>query len=202
MKTAITPTRAENYPEWYQQVVKAADLAETSDVRGCMVIKPWGYAIWENIQRELDRQFKATGHENAYFPLFIPMSFLEKEAEHVEGFAPELAVVTRAGGKELDRTNADLRAYARRACDVAEQRAVACVDARLASCRRRRFRSRDLHVKQPAPYFLCKSSENRTNLYHLGEPRRQPEEQHPSGRPVAHCEGFRPTGPTSAQECR
>ena len=79
-KTAITPTRAENYPEWYQQVVKAADLAENSDVRGCMVIKPWGYAIWENIQRRLDAMFKATGHENAYFPLFIPMSFLEKEA--------------------------------------------------------------------------------------------------------------------------
>jgi prolyl-tRNA synthetase len=93
-KTAITPTRAENYPEWYQQVVKAADLAENSDVRGCMVIKPWGYAIWENIQRNLDAMFKATGHENAYFPLFIPMSFLEKEAEHVEGFAKECAVVT------------------------------------------------------------------------------------------------------------
>ncbi|MDC0935652.1 proline--tRNA ligase [Pirellulales bacterium] len=94
MKNAITPTRAEDYPEWYQQVVKAADLAETSDVRGCMVIKPWGYAIWENIQRQLDARFKATGHENAYFPLFIPMSFLEKEAEHVEGFAKECAVVT------------------------------------------------------------------------------------------------------------
>jgi prolyl-tRNA synthetase len=93
-KTAITPTREENYPEWYQQVVKAADLAENSDVRGCMVIKPWGYAIWENIQRRLDAMFKATGHENAYFPLFIPMSFLEKEAEHVEGFAKECAVVT------------------------------------------------------------------------------------------------------------
>ncbi len=93
-KTAITPTRSENYPEWYQQVVKAADLAENSDVRGCMVIKPWGYAIWENIQRRLDAMFKATGHENAYFPLFIPMSFLEKEAEHVEGFAKECAVVT------------------------------------------------------------------------------------------------------------
>jgi len=93
-KTAITPTRAEDYPEWYQQVVKAADLAENSDVRGCMVIKPWGYAIWENIQRKLDEMFKATGHENAYFPLFIPMSFLEKEAEHVEGFAKECAVVT------------------------------------------------------------------------------------------------------------
>jgi prolyl-tRNA synthetase len=93
-KTAITPTREENYPEWYQQVVKAADLAENSDVRGCMVIKPWGFAIWENIQRRLDAMFKATGHENAYFPLFIPMSFLEKEAEHVEGFAKECAVVT------------------------------------------------------------------------------------------------------------
>ena len=79
-KPPITPTREENYPEWYQQVVKAADLAENSDVRGCMVIKPWGYAIWENIQRRLDAMFKATGHVNAYFPLFIPMSFLEKEA--------------------------------------------------------------------------------------------------------------------------
>jgi prolyl-tRNA synthetase len=93
-QSAISPTRAENYPEWYQQVVKAADLAENSDVRGCMVIKPWGFAIWENIQRRLDVMFKATGHENAYFPLFIPMSFLEKEAQHVEGFAKECAVVT------------------------------------------------------------------------------------------------------------
>jgi prolyl-tRNA synthetase len=93
-KTAITPTRADDYPEWYQQVIKAADLAENSDVRGCMVIKPWGWAIWENIQRVLDGMFKATGHENAYFPLFIPLSFLEKEAAHVEGFAKECAVVT------------------------------------------------------------------------------------------------------------
>jgi prolyl-tRNA synthetase len=93
-KTAITPTREENYAEWYQQVVRAADLAETSPVRGCMVIKPWGYAIWENMQAELDRMFKATGHKNAYFPLFIPLSFLEKEAEHVDGFAKECAVVT------------------------------------------------------------------------------------------------------------
>ena len=93
-KTAITPTRAEDYAEWYQQVVRAADLAETSPVRGCMVIKPWGYAIWENMQRALDRMFKDTGHKNAYFPLFIPKSFLEKEAEHVEGFAKECAVVT------------------------------------------------------------------------------------------------------------
>ena len=91
---AISPTRAEDYPEWYQQVIKAADLAEVSPVRGCMVIKPWGYAVWENMQRVLDRMFKDTGHQNAYFPLFIPISFLEKEAEHVEGFAKECAVVT------------------------------------------------------------------------------------------------------------
>ena len=92
--TAITPTRAEDYPEWYQQVIRAADLAENSPVRGCMVIKPWGYRLWENMQRALDDMFKATGHQNAYFPLFIPMSYLEKEAEHVEGFAKECAVVT------------------------------------------------------------------------------------------------------------
>jgi len=93
-KTAITPTRTEDYPEWYQQVIKAADLAENSPVRGCMVIKPWGYKLWENIQRVLDKMFKDTGHENAYFPLFIPKSFLEKEAKHIEGFAKECAVVT------------------------------------------------------------------------------------------------------------
>ena len=91
---AISPTRTENYPEWYQQVIKASDLAETSAVRGCMVIKPWGYALWENIVRELDDMFKATGVKNAYFPLFIPLNFLEKEAAHVEGFAKECAVVT------------------------------------------------------------------------------------------------------------
>jgi prolyl-tRNA synthetase len=95
-RTAITPTRAEDYPEWYQQVIKAADLAESSPVRGCMVIKPWGYALWENMQRALDRRFKETGHVNAYFPLFIPMSFLQKEAAHVEGFAKECAVVTHS----------------------------------------------------------------------------------------------------------
>jgi prolyl-tRNA synthetase len=93
-RTAIEPTREENYPEWYQSVLKAADLAENSAVRGCMVIKPWGYGIWENIQRILDRKIKDTGHQNAYFPLFIPLSYLEKEAEHVEGFAKECAVVT------------------------------------------------------------------------------------------------------------
>src|SRR5262249_59056693 len=93
-KTAMTPTRSEDFAEWYQQVIRAADLAENSDVRGCMVIKPWGYGIWENIQAQLDSMFKATGHKNAYFPLFIPLSYLEKEATHVEGFAKECAVVT------------------------------------------------------------------------------------------------------------
>ena len=93
-KTAISPTREEDYPQWYQQVIKAADLAENSPVRGCMVIKPWGYSLWEKMQGVLDRMFKETGHKNAYFPLFIPLSFLEKEAKHVEGFAKECAVVT------------------------------------------------------------------------------------------------------------
>ncbi|MGZ5278833.1 MAG: proline--tRNA ligase [Pseudobdellovibrionaceae bacterium] len=93
-QTAINPTRAKNYPEWYQEVIKAADMAENSPVRGCMVIKPWGFAIWENMQKVLDQKFKETGHVNAYFPLLIPLSFLEQEAKHVEGFAKECAVVT------------------------------------------------------------------------------------------------------------
>jgi prolyl-tRNA synthetase len=93
-KTAITPRRDEDFPEWYQQVIRAAELAEPSDVRGCMVIRPWGYGIWENMQRQLDAMFRATGHRNAYFPLFIPLSFFAREAEHVEGFAKECAVVT------------------------------------------------------------------------------------------------------------
>ena len=93
-KAAISPTREEDYPEWYQQVIKAADLAEHASTRGCMVIKPWGYAVWENIQRVLDQKIKETGHENASFPLLIPLGHLTKEAEHVEGFAKECAVVT------------------------------------------------------------------------------------------------------------
>ena len=93
-KTAISPTREEDFPQWYQQVVRAADLAENSEVRGCMVIKPWGYGMWERIQQQMDQMFKDTGHENAYFPLLIPLSYLEKEAEHAEGFATECAVVT------------------------------------------------------------------------------------------------------------
>src|ERR1043166_4190789 len=93
-KTAISPRRDEDFPEWYQQVIRAAELAEPSDVRGCMVIRPWGYGIWENMQRQLDGLIRATGHRNAYFPLFIPLSYFAKEAEHVEGFAKECAVVT------------------------------------------------------------------------------------------------------------
>jgi prolyl-tRNA synthetase len=88
------PKRSENYSEWYNEIVKRADLAENSAVRGCMVIKPYGYAIWEKMQRALDDMFKETGHVNAYFPLFVPKSFLEKEEEHAEGFAKECAVVT------------------------------------------------------------------------------------------------------------
>ena len=95
-RNAISPTREENYPEWYQQVVKSADLAENTPVRGCMVIKPWGYGVWENIRDALDEMFKSTGHKNAYFPLFIPKSFLQREAEHVDGFAKECAVVTHS----------------------------------------------------------------------------------------------------------
>lgn len=93
-KNAISPIRSEDFPEWYQQVIKGADLAENSETRGCMVIKPWGYALWEGVKEYLDKRFKETGHENAYFPLLIPMSYLEKEAEHAEGFATECAVVT------------------------------------------------------------------------------------------------------------
>ena len=100
-KGKITP-QAEDFPQWYQDVIREGDLAEVARVvKGCMVIKPHGYAIWEKIQADLDRRFKETGHKNAYFPLLIPMSFITKEAEHVEGFSPELAVVTHAGGKPL-----------------------------------------------------------------------------------------------------
>ncbi len=91
-----------NFPQWYTDVVIKTKLVDYGPVKGTMVIRPYGYAIWENIQREMDARFKATGHENAYFPMLIPMSFFTKEAEHVEGFAPEVAVVTHAGGKELE----------------------------------------------------------------------------------------------------
>jgi prolyl-tRNA synthetase len=98
---ALTP-RAVDFSAWYNEIIIRAELADYSPVRGCMVIRPNGYAIWEQMQRALDQMFKDTGHQNAYFPLFIPMSFLSREAEHVEGFAPEVAVVTHGGGKELD----------------------------------------------------------------------------------------------------
>jgi prolyl-tRNA synthetase len=97
----ITP-RSKDFSQWYLDVIRVAELADHSPVRGCMVIRPGGYAIWERIQQELDRRIKETGHQNAYFPLFIPESFLKKEAQHVEGFAPELAVVTHGGGKLLE----------------------------------------------------------------------------------------------------
>jgi len=95
------PKKAENFSEWYTSVILKTELADYSPVRGCMVIRPYGYALWEGVQEGLNRRFKATGHMNAYFPLFIPESFLKKEAEHVEGFAPQVALVTRGGGEEL-----------------------------------------------------------------------------------------------------
>jgi prolyl-tRNA synthetase len=101
-ESPITP-RTKDFAAWYQDVVLQGDMAEPAEiVKGCMVIKPNGYAVWEVLQRELDQRFKATGHQNVYFPLLIPQSFLQKEAEHVEGFSPELAVVTIAGGKKLE----------------------------------------------------------------------------------------------------
>ena len=101
-ETRKLTTRAQDYSQWYLDVIAAADMAEHSPVKGCMVIKPTGYAIWERMQRELDDMFKAKGVKNAYFPLFIPESYLKREARHVEGFAPECAVVTHGGGKELE----------------------------------------------------------------------------------------------------
>ena len=101
MAERITP-RAQDFSQWYLDVIEHAKLADQSPVRGCLVFRPNGYALWEVVQRDLDRRFKETGHRNAYFPLFIPESFLKKEKEHVEGFAPQLAVVTHGGGKKLD----------------------------------------------------------------------------------------------------
>ena len=95
------PTRAEDFSEWYNQLVLKAQLADYAPVRGCMIVRPYGWALWENIQQALDRRFKATGHQNVAFPLLIPKSFIEKERHHVEGFSPELAVVTIGGGEEL-----------------------------------------------------------------------------------------------------
>jgi len=102
MNNEKLPTQQENFSEWYNQVIQRAELADYAPVRGCMVVRPYGWAIWENIQKALDQRFKASGHVNAAFPLFIPMSFLEKEKEHIEGFSPELAVVTIGGGQQLE----------------------------------------------------------------------------------------------------
>ena len=101
-KPPVLTPQADDFPRWYQDVVAKAELADNGPVRGTMVIRPYGYAIWERMQAEVDARIKAAGAENAYFPLFIPESYLKREAEHVEGFSPELAVVTHAGGKELE----------------------------------------------------------------------------------------------------
>jgi prolyl-tRNA synthetase len=100
-KEAVLTPQGEDFPQWYQDVVARAELAENGPARGTMVIRPWAYAVWELMQADMDRRIKATGVQNAYFPLFIPMSFLEKEQQHVEGFSPELAVVTHGGGERL-----------------------------------------------------------------------------------------------------
>src|SRR5687768_10589210 len=101
-KAPVLTPQAEDFPRWYQDVVTKAELAENGPVRGTMVMRPYATALWELMHAEVDRRIKATGTENAYFPLFIPESYLRREAEHVEGFSPELAVVTHAGGKELE----------------------------------------------------------------------------------------------------
>ena len=95
-------SQQDDFPRWYTDVVIRSQLADHTQVKGCMVIRPYGYALWENIQRRLDERIKETGHENVYFPLLIPESYLHREAEHVEGFAPECAVVTHAGGAKLE----------------------------------------------------------------------------------------------------
>jgi prolyl-tRNA synthetase len=102
MSTDKLPTQAENFAEWYNQLVQKAELADYAPVRGCMVVRPYGWTLWENMQAGLDRRFKETGHVNAAFPMLIPMSFFEKEKEHVEGFSPELAIVTHGGGEKLE----------------------------------------------------------------------------------------------------
>src|SRR6201995_4266859 len=102
MSAVRLPRQSQDFPAWYGQGVRRAELAENAPVRGAMVIKPYGYAIWEAIQRALDDRIKETGHENLYFPLFVPASVLAQEGELLEGFAPEVAVVTEAGGKKLE----------------------------------------------------------------------------------------------------
>jgi prolyl-tRNA synthetase len=102
MSTAALPAQASDFPAWYGEAVRRGGLAENAPVRGAMVIRPYGYAIWERIQRELDDRIKATGHENLYFPLLVPASMLAQERSLVEGFAPQVAVVTAAGGKQRE----------------------------------------------------------------------------------------------------
>jgi prolyl-tRNA synthetase len=99
---SVLTSQSKDFPRWYQDVVAKAELADNGPVRGTMVIRPYGWSLWERIQQEMDARIKAAGAENAYFPLFIPEHYLRREAEHVEGFSPELAVVTHGGGKELE----------------------------------------------------------------------------------------------------
>ncbi|KJY45915.1 prolyl-tRNA synthetase, partial [Streptomyces sp. NRRL S-444] len=101
-KAPVLTPQAEDFPRWYQDLINKAELADNGPVRGTMVIRPYGYGLWERMQQEMDARIKDAGAQNAYFPLFIPQSYLTREAEHVEGFAPELAVVTHGGGKELE----------------------------------------------------------------------------------------------------
>ena len=101
-KAPVLTPQADDFPRWYQDLINKAELADNGPVRGTMVIRPYGYGLWERMQQDMDARIKAAGAQNAYFPLFIPQSYLTREAEHVEGFAPELAVVTHAGGKELE----------------------------------------------------------------------------------------------------
>ena len=104
MVEAIT-SMEDDFAQWYTDVVKKAELIDYSSVRGCMVLRPYGYAIWENIQKLFDARFKATGHENVYMPMFIPESLLQKEKDHIEGFAPEVAWITMGGGEQLQERN-------------------------------------------------------------------------------------------------
>src|SRR5690242_20752334 len=116
MSATNLPTQSSDFPAWYGEVVRRAGLAENAPVRGAMVIKPYGYAIWETIQRELDNRIKATGHENLYFPLLQPLSILAQEGALIEGFAPEVAVVTEAGGKRSEEHTSELQSHVNLVC--------------------------------------------------------------------------------------
>ena len=125
------PTRAQDFSEWYNQLVLKAQLADYAPVRGCMIVRPYGWALWENMQQALDRRFKATGHQNVAFPLLIPRSFIDKEKHHVEGFSPELAVVTIGGGEEAGGAAGDSGRLRRRSSGTCGRSG----SSRIATCR-------------------------------------------------------------------